>query len=264
MAGSVRIVSLNVSAPGERRVPGLLRYLSDQAADVLVLSETRSGAGHRLLCAGLRGLGFTLHDAHPPVGGRGVLVATSVPTLAADDPYADLSGRASRVRLADGTGPVDVVAIYGPSSPPHGIPPDRKALQRKESWLLSCMAKLEESWPDPEAAGSLLIGDLNVIPPDHQPLYRSTKLFEYEFFYRLTTELHMTDLTSEAPGAEYAHTWISHQGHGYRFDHALCDRRLAARITECAFDHEPRLTGITDHSAIRVVLDRAGSVRAEC
>ena len=262
MAGSIRIVSLNVSAPGERRVPGLLRWLAGQDAAVLVLTETRSGAGHRLLCAGLRDLGFTLHDAHPPAGGRGVLVATSVPTVPADDPYADLCGRAIRVRLADGTGPVDVVAIYGPSSPPHGIPPDRKALARKESWLLACMTTLEESWPAPEAAGSLLIGDLNVIPPDHQPLYRSTKLFEYEFFYRLITELHLTDLTSQVASADYVHTWVSHQGHGYRFDHALCDQLLAARVSECAFDHEPRLTGITDHSAIRVVLDRAGPVRA--
>lgn len=53
----------------------------------------------------------------------------------------------------------------------------------------------------------------------------------------------------------YEHTWISHQGHGYRFDHALCDDRLVGRVTGCVFDHEPRLTGITDHSAIRVVLD---------
>lgn len=222
---------------------------------MLVLSEIRSGPGHRALCAGLRDQGFALHDARPARGERGVLVATTVPTLDSDDPYADLSGRAIKVRLADPTGPVDVVALYGPSSPPHGIPPDRKALQRKESWLHDCMAQLERSWPAADAAGSLLIGDLNVIPPDHQPLYRSTKLFEYEFFYRLTTELHMTDLTSVAAGAEYAHTWVSHQGHGYRFDHALCDDRLVGRVTQCVFDHEPRLTGITDHSAIRVVLD---------
>lgn len=255
MAGSVRIVSLNVSAPGERRVPGLLRWLGAQDAAVLVLSETRSGPGHRALCSGLRDLGFVLHEPRRTAGERGVLVATAVPTVQSDDPYADLSGRGVRVRLDVSDGPVDVVALYGPSSPPHGIPPDRKALQRKESWLSECMAQLEQSWPSPDAAGSLLIGDLNVIPPDHRPLYRSTKLFEYEFFYRLTTELHMVDLTSGVAGADYVHTWVSHQGHGYRFDHALCDERLARRVTECAFDHEPRLTGITDHSAIRVVID---------
>ncbi|KYH44213.1 endonuclease/exonuclease/phosphatase family protein [Branchiibius sp. NY16-3462-2] len=254
MTGPIRIVSLNVSAPGERRVPALLRWLADQDAAVLVLSEIRNGPGHRALCAGLRDLGFDLHDARRATGERGVLVATSVPTLPADDPYADLSGRAVRVRLDVARGPIDVVAIYGPSSPPQGIPPDRKALQRKESWLSECMAQLERSWPAPDAAGSLLIGDLNVIPPDHQPLYPSTKLFEYEFFYRLTTELHMTDLTSAIPSADYTYTWVSHQGHGYRFDHALCDDLLAGRVVECAFDHEPRRTGITDHSAIRVVL----------
>ena len=255
MAGSIRIVSLNVSAPGERRVPALLHWLSRQEASVLVLSETRSGPGHRALCAGLRERGFALHEAHRDAGERGVLVASAVPTVDADDPYADLSGRALRVRLDVPRGPVDVVAIYGPSSPPHGIPPDRKALQRKESWLSECTARLEHSWPSPGAAGSLLIGDLNVIPPDHQPLYPSTKLFEYEFFYRLTTELHMVDLTSGVASADYTHTWVSHQGHGYRFDHALCDEQLAGRVTECALDHEPRLSGITDHSAIRVVLD---------
>jgi exodeoxyribonuclease-3 len=56
---------------------------------------------------------------------------------------------------------------------------------------------------------------------------------------------------SRHPGIR-EYSWFSHTRNGFRLDHAFAVPTLAGRVTACEFDHEPRLLGETDHSALVV------------
>jgi hypothetical protein len=51
--------------------------------------------------------------------------------------------------------------------------------------------------------------------------------------------------------------WTSCSTH--RYDHAHCTKDLVAELTDCTYDHEPRLTRLSDHSALTVRLTRTGT-----
>lgn len=256
MNDPLRILALNISGPSARRAADLLTWLRKRSDDVLVLSETRPGRGHDVILETLRDSAYAVQDSNPTPTGRGVLVASRVPLSSPyQDPYRGLDGRAVSVLVQTESDPVEIVGVYAPSSPPDGVPRKPDSVERKRDWLDRFTARLEESWPAPRCQGSMCIGDFNVIPPDHQPRYKSFQKFEYEFFSRLITRFDMRDVAPASPSGRYEHTWRNHNGDGYRFDHALVDLRLRERVASFEFVHETRSQRISDHSALAISLN---------
>ena len=56
-------------------------------------------------------------------------------------------------------------------------------------------------------------------------------------------------------GREYS--WYSHEGSGFRIDHALVSAPIARAVTGAWYSHAERDDGISDHSALLVDLDPA-------
>jgi exodeoxyribonuclease-3 len=51
-----------------------------------------------------------------------------------------------------------------------------------------------------------------------------------------------------------AHSQVGRTGDGYRYDHAFCSRSLVDVLRTCDYVAEPRLSRLSDHSALTVRL----------
>src|SRR5262249_13412203 len=112
---------------------------------------------------------------------------------------------------------------------------------------------------------SVLLGDLNVLEPDHQPRYPFFKPFEYEFYRCLGSHGLVDAYRLRWPSAA-EHSWVGRTGDGYRYDHAFVSRDLAAVVNSCGYVHEVRAGAgrWTDHSALALDLDLPVPERLPC
>lgn len=127
----------------------------------------------------------------------------------------------------------------------------RRHTERKREWLAACDAALAAAVTEMPA---IVLGDLNVLEPDHWPRYPFFAPFEYDFYRALAGSHGLTDAFRQLhPGiAEYS--WAGQAGDGYRFDHAFCCRSLSGYLTECDYLHQPREDRLSDHSALTMRL----------
>lgn len=262
VAGQLRICSLNISSPSPARAGEQVGWLQGRGEDVFVLTETRPGKGHDRLIAGLADAGLCMLDSEPGPTGRGVLIASRLRLeREPNDPFGALDGRALRCRIATSRGPLSLVGVYAPSSPPEGIRLDPAKLDRKRDWLARFVSALAGSAP--AATGGVYIGDFNVIQSDHVPRYRSVQQFEYDFYRDLITRFGLVDCYQERHVGCFEHSWVNHNGDPYRFDYAFCSSRLGEYLIDCSYDHGPRESRLTDHSAVTMTLDLEPTERAE-
>ena len=266
---TLRLLALNIANPAVTRAQLQLAWLRERPEDVLVLSETKNSKGSAQLLVGLQEAGWEVVASSPGADGYRVAVASRV-TLDRDDDdpltdrpgTTDLGGRALSVPLAlhSDTGPksgpdsVRLVAAYGPTSPPQGVRQRSDSTARKQAWLATFSTALS----DLADQRLVVAGDLNVVDRAHSPRYRCFTQDEYAFLDSLETEHHLVDayrsrLAHDTP-PEDGHSWLHHNGDGYRYDHVFVARELAPRIRSCGYLHETRQTKLSDHSAMYVEL----------
>jgi hypothetical protein len=75
-----------------------------------------------------------------------------------------------------------------------------------------------------------------------------------EHFTRLS-ELGWTDLWRHFNPGATEWTWRSHQGNGFRVDHAFASPALLPRVRACRYSHVEREARISDHSIVIVEMD---------
>lgn len=96
----------------------------------------------------------------------------------------------------------------------------------------------------------LVLGDLNVLEPDHVPTHANFGTWEYDF-YRSFAEHGFIDAYRHLHPSGTDHSWFGRRsGAGYRFDHIFCSVGHADALTGCWYDHQPRELGLSDHSAL--------------
>lgn len=95
----------------------------------------------------------------------------------------------------------------------------------------------------------MLLGDLNVLEPGHQPHYPFFAPFEYDFYRALTAKHGLTDAFRHLHPDASEYNWVGRTGDGYRYDHAFCSVGLTAAISTCEYLHEPH-DRLSDHSAL--------------
>jgi exodeoxyribonuclease-3 len=266
---TLRILALNIANPSPTRALLQLAWLRERPEDVLVLSETKNSKGSAQLLVGLQEAGWVVVASAPGVDGYGVAVASRVALRRDDDPLtsgprsADLGGRALSVLLAlhQATGlrnepdSIRLVAAYGPTSPPQGVRQRSDRTARKQAWLTAFSAALSDLADQP----LVVAGDLNVVDRGHLPNYRCFTEAEYAFMDSLESQHHLVDayrssLEHDAPPQD-GHSWVHHNGDGYRYDHVFVADELAPRLHGCGYLHETRLTKLSDHSAMYVELE---------
>jgi exodeoxyribonuclease-3 len=250
----VDVLTFNLNNPSRERAERQLAYLADRPEDVLVLTETADSAGCAFLEERFTAAGYAVVFPRPPARGeRGVMVVSRLAARPGTTRVSYLPHRCVSVVVDTFDGPLDVVGLYVPS---RDASPAKTA--RKRDFLEACRAGI------PRAGGArrLVIGDLNVLEPDHHPRYPFFKEFEYGF-YRWFGEAGYADAfrTAHREAAEYS--WVGRTGDGYRYDHAFTS--APGEVRGCAYVHEVR-TGpdrLTDHSALTVSLAPAPARRLE-
>ncbi|SCL73596.1 Exonuclease III [Micromonospora peucetia] len=242
-------LTINMQAAAPARAQRLLTWLLARDDDVIILTETSNGPGTRQLLTELSAAGLTITHHPSPDGDRGCAIATRVPSHPAPHLTAGISlpGRAPATVL--GTDPaVTVLGLYVPSS-------DRAPAKvaKKRAFLTTVQNTLTRLAPT-DRNHLLLGGDYNVISRDHQPRYPGFLSFEYDFLDALDA-LGLTDTHQHLHPGTQAHTWISRNGNGYRFDYLHAGPGLLPHVTAAAYLHEPRLDRLTDHAAHAITID---------
>jgi len=247
---TLAILTMNVGSPSRKRAERQLEWLGRREEDVLVLTETSRGQGSNLLAARLSGAGWDVRYPLPDLGERGVLLASRARLAPRGRNFVDyLPPRVEAVAMAGGS--PNIVGVYVPSRDASVTKTERK--QR----FITALAAALRARP---ASPSVLIGDLNIIEPDHRPRYPWFSDWEYALYAGLVADGWRDAYRLTHPtGME--HSWISHLGDGYRYDHVFVSAELSDRVGGCDYVHETREHGLTDHSAMTLTLFRTPAER---
>jgi len=245
----VRVLTWNIANPSLRRAQDQLRWLLGTEANVIMLTEARRSAGSSFLANALRNSGFRVFWQIPSGNEYSVVVAEK--GFRGQLRPADVSFLPERIQvvtLPTFLGELTLVAIYVPSrGPAERRNADKRAFQTQiAEFVKSAHA---QGWTRSMVIG----GDLNVIPRDHQPPYSFFGEWEYQFYDAFGRVGLANAYESRHPGGQ-DHSWVGRREDGYRFDHLFVSSRLLPYAADCRYLHEPRHSGISDHSALQLRL----------
>lgn len=235
----MKIVAWNIQGGGGKRISGIASKLIEYAADVVVLGEYIPGRSDPLI--DLMSSAGWVHQVlpEPPERYGGVAVVSRVALEPLED-TSDLGPQAHfrhiGVTLLDAG--IQLRGIYGPL---HADPYD------------AFWEGLQASLNSQRHLPVLVMGDFN----SGSPLFDTpgTKLFCSHHFNRLS-EAGYTDLWRRIHGCEACeYTWqCSRKGEifPFRLDHAFGSQKVVDRLDACKYDHEVRLSKLSDHSLLSV------------
>lgn len=234
----VRIATQNIQwggdpAPGgdgQPRLVRLLPYLVALDADVLVLTEYKSGARGAELQRSLRNAGYEhfFHQSPPTRYSLGTAIASRIPVEPTQAPLPAVMDpwRCTAVRLGD----IDIFGFYFPLE---GMP-------AYWDWVLAnarvCLPRK-----------TILMGDFNT----------GKHFIDEEQNVFLCAEKHLAlekigfrDTWRAVNASDRGATWFSSAKRGFRLDYIWASPLIAAQVENVLHNHDARIAGMTDHSAV--------------
>lgn len=230
----MKLVSLNIRHGGGTRVPHIVSYLRNLAADVVVLSEFRENANANPLRSSLAAQGLT-HFAAGSTAPKKNSVCIFSNAAFSSHTYPFLGQDEHRLISIRFSG-LAILGVYFPQN---------KDKARLFQFLLDRAYQ-----PTDEA--HIIIGDFNT---GLHRIDESGKTYYCADQFAALSKSGLVDSwrTRHPEAREYS--WYSSAGNGFRIDHAFSSLAANARIQRIYYDHEPRLSGITDHSALIIEYD---------
>lgn len=226
---TTRIATLNIRHGGSKFGDALTTRLLGYDADLPVVTEFRTNdAGAALVSRLERARYTTTHPTAEPKQ-NSVLIASRTPIDVATPFTRDLPSEHLWCAEFDET---IVCGVYLPQA--HAKMPYWEALidQARDSGV------------------DLLIGDFNTGKNDLDKDPKGAKFVGPEMPGRLTATGY-TDLWRSLHPTAREYSWFSRPGdNGFRLDYIFAAPEFARRLQTCEFDHAPRLSGETDHSAL--------------
>jgi exodeoxyribonuclease-3 len=233
---------------GGRGMPHIVLALLEHAPDVILLSEFRRSTGGQIAGV-LADHGWRhQHAAEAPQGCNGLLIASRHPLRPVAPDAASILGSRSLVppavsrRYAEAEIPALGLAVASVH-----IPCDGKGLGRDAVFqVLLHTARRRRSEP------FVLLGDFNA---GRHHLDEDGATFTCTRCLGQLAALGYVDAFRTLHPAAREYTWYSHEGAGFRIDHAFVSAPLAPRIRACTYSHRERDRNISDHSALLLGLD---------
>ena len=225
---SQRFATLNIRHGGNKNASALRSRLLGYDAEVLVVTEFRTNAAGLELISRLEDEGYETSHPDPEPGRNAVLVASRTPIVRA---WAlDESLDAERLWCVD-IGTATICGVLFPNK------------ELKQPYWRAVIDAARNGGVD------LFIGDFNTgnNALDKDP--KGIPFINADMPRRLVDSGYVDLWRSRHPGVR-EYSWYSHTKNGFRLDHAFAVPALADRLAKCEFDHEPRLLGETDHSAL--------------
>jgi exonuclease III len=222
-------------------MPLITLTLLEHAADVVVITEYRRTTGGQI--AGVLADHGLCHQvcSDPPRGRNGVLIASHTPLEMCGDP----THRWAEVLLPE-TG-LRVAAIHAP----HDDPINRSAAARNRSGYFQTLvstARARASEP------FVLIGDFNAGRPVLDGHGHTLTTGGGPYFLGMLATLGYTDAWRHLHPDSREYSWFSHEGDGFRIDHAFVSRPLVPAIRSCEYSHGERQANLSDHSLLALTI----------
>lgn len=241
----ITIATLNISSASKERARRLLdEWVAPTSYDVYVLTETSEGQGTALLMSEFQNAGWATFQRPTAPKDRGVAIASrlrgSVSSRLPDNDPAP--GRSIILHL--NTSPrLELIGMYVPNRGNDWTKTERKRAFL-ECWLSYWRSNVSVD------VQRILLGDLNVVPPDQRPVFLPQQQFEYDWFVNLDRVVGLYD-AAVRHGSGRESTWVAHNGEGYTYDHIMPQKSLAERVVAFQYDHSTRQErSLTDHSAL--------------
>jgi exonuclease III len=234
-----RIVSLNIRHGGGSRTTQLIDWIKGRQPFATVLTEWRDNYSGQQIRKSLIADGFDAIATAQGERTNGVLLAARG-FIASEivTPPNSPAGALVLMRF----GGVAILGCYFPQ---------RKA---KSAFFARCKEIASKTPHLP----LLVIGDFNTGRNDLDIEGNGARFDCADQFLGLSDQAGLIDLWRSREGDRREWTWRSAKN-GFRIDHAFGNQALVDRFPtyRCEIDHEPRLLGFTDHSAIVVDLEKA-------
>jgi len=101
--------------------------------------------------------------------------------------------------------------------------------ERKQRFIADCRTSI----PAGASSGRVVLGDFNILEPDHDPKYPTFRPFEYEF-----GDNGYQDAFRHLYPGDREYSWVGRTNDGYRYDHAFVSDSLISAVEDCAYVHE--------------------------
>jgi exodeoxyribonuclease III len=248
----VKVMAWNIlHGGGAARMPRIALALVEHDADVIVLTEFRTHVGGQIRSI-LADHGW-VHQRSSQPGRRqnGVLVASRWRLEDPPDPApsvfsAGICGR----RWVDVFLPELEVGIAGIHVPCEGRDSTRAAFLKGVIEVARRRVK----------APFMFVGDFNL---GRHYLDEEGATFANTGMLGMLATLGYIDAWRDRRPSGREYSWYSHEGAGFRIDHALVGPALAGALAGAWYSHEERDAGISDHSALLLTLDRRVAIAPE-
>lgn len=221
----LKFLSWNIQAGGGSRVRGILRFIAQQNAQIVVLSEFRNNASGAFLRQKLLEMKYQFQFVSLPESDtNSVLIASKLPCNSRlFNNHEKEYGHS--VIAAD----FDAFHLYGVYLP-----------HKKKHKLFPVLQKeIEKQTP------ALIMGDFNTgknfIDQKGDSFWYTSELSSLE-------KAGMKDAFRHVQGDVESYSWFSHQGNGFRYDHVYVSDDLLPVVKNCDYIHKAREEKLSDHS----------------
>lgn len=230
------IISLNIRHGGGNRIVKIQEYLLSKNPDIIILPEFRLNKNSETLFSRLSGLGYSLYFSDK-------LKAASSLNKNSVAVFSKLEFQVLDLNTSDS----DKLRIMRLSSEKFDLYPVYFANKQEKQSLYDFLMPFIHDLNKP----SLFIGDFNTGLPYVDELGNS--FYCIDSFKVISS--HLIDIWRFFNKDKQEYTWFSNSRNGFRIDHAFCNDKLIANITNCSYDHLTREQRISDHSALLVELN---------
>ncbi len=221
----LKFLSWNIQQGGGSRIRGILKFITQQNPQIIVLSEFRNNDSGIFLRKQLLDKKYNFQFVSLPESDtNSVLIASRLPCQSRLFNHTGLE-HAHTVIAAD----FEAFHLYGVYLP-----------HKKKHELFSLLqSEIETHSP------ALIMGDFNTgknfIDQKGDSFWFTKELKDLE-------KSGMVDAFRHVHGEVESYSWYSHQGNGYRYDHIYTSEDLLPVIRNCDYLHKGRENKLSDHS----------------